>query len=99
MADPPTDNNEVEVVIQSFNFVPLGTPPRTVLGKLQMPAAGQFKSDLNLQPDYRYEVQTSSNLLVWAHLTTFLATNTTFKLVDTNPPANGERFYRIVTQP
>ena len=96
---PPTDNNEVEVIIQSFNFVPLGTPPRTVLGKLQMPAAGQFKSDLSLQPDYRYEVQTSSNLLVWAHLTTFLATNTTFKLVDTNPPANGKRFYRVVTQP
>ena len=44
--NPPTDNNEVEVIIQSFNFVPLGTPPRAVLGKLQMPAAGQFKCDL-----------------------------------------------------
>ena len=44
---PPTDNNEVEVIIQSFNFVPLGTPPRTVLGKLQMPVAGQFKCDLS----------------------------------------------------
>ncbi len=96
---PPTDNNEVEVIIRNFNFVPPGTPPSTVLGKLQMPADGQFKSDLSLQPDYRYEVQTSSNLLAWTHLTTFLATNTTLKLVDTNPPANGKRFYRIVTQP
>ena len=33
--NPPTDNNEVEVIIQSFNFVPLGTPPRAVLGKLR----------------------------------------------------------------
>ena len=96
---PPTDNNEVEVVIQSFNFVPLGTPPRVVLGKLQMPDAGQFRCDLSVQPDFRYKVQTSSNLLVWAHLTTLLATNTTLNLVDTNLPSISKRFYRVVTQP
>jgi hypothetical protein len=96
---PPTDNNEVEVIIQNFNFVPLGTPPRAIFGKLQMAAAGQFKSDLSLQPDYRYEVQTSSNLLVWAHLTTVLATNNTLGLVDTNLPVASKRFYRVVTQP
>jgi hypothetical protein len=96
--NPPTDNNEVEVIIQSFNFVPPGSPPRAGLGKLQMPAAGQFKCDLTVQPDYRYEVQTSSNLLLWAHLTTLLATNTLLSFVDTNLPAS-KRFYRVVTQP
>jgi hypothetical protein len=95
----PTDNNEVEVVIQGFNFVPLGTPPATVLTNFQMSAAGPFKCALAVQPDYRYEVQTSSNLLVWSHLTTLLATNTTLKIADTNPPSPGRRFYRVVTQP
>jgi hypothetical protein len=96
---PPTDNNEVEVIIQNFNFVPLGTPPRAGLGKLQVPAAGQFKCNLSVTPDYRYEVQTSSNLLVWAHLTTLLAANTTLNLVDSNLPSVSKRFYRVVTQP
>ena len=96
--DPPGDNNEVEVIIKSFNFVPLGSPLPAGLGKLQMPSTGQFKCDLAVQPDYRYEVQTSSNLLVWVHLTTLLATNTLLGFVDTNLPA-GKRFYRVVTQP
>ena len=96
---PPTDNNEVEVIIQSFNFVPLGTPPRAVLTNLQMSAANSFKCDLAVQPDYRYEVQTSSNLLAWSHLTTLLATNTTLKISDTNLSPVNKRFYRVVTQP
>jgi len=97
--NPPTDANEVEVIIQSFNFVPLGTPPRPVLTNLQMSAAGPFQCDLAVQPDFRYEVQTSSNLLAWSHLTTLLATNTTLKIADTNPPRVNQRFYRGVAQP
>ena len=97
--NPPTDNNEVEVIIQNFNFVPLGTPPRAVLGNPQMPASSQFKCDLTVQPDYRYEVQTSSSLLLWTHLTTLLATNVTLNFADTSSPAVSKRFYRVVTQP
>jgi hypothetical protein len=97
--NPPTDNNEVEVIIQSFNFVPLGMPPRAVFGNVQMPAASPFKCGLTVQPDYRYEVQTSSNLLLWAHLTTLFATNSALNLVDTSSPAASPRFYRVVTQP
>lgn len=96
---PPTGNNEVEVIIQSFNFVPLGTPPRAVLTNLQMSAANSFTCDLSVQPDYRYEVQTSSNLLAWSHLTTLLATSTAIKMEDTNSPGVSKRFYRVVTQP
>ena len=95
----PTDNNEVEVIIKNFNFVPLGTPPRAVLRNLSMAAAGPFKCDFSVQPDFRYEVQTSSNLVAWAHLTTFLAINPVFNFVDSNPPAIRPRFYRAVTQP
>jgi hypothetical protein len=96
--NPPTDSNEVEVIIQSFNFVPLGSPPRAVLSNVQMSAAS-FKCDLAVQPDYRYEVQTSSNLLAWSHLTTLLATNATLKIADTNSPGVSRRFYRVITQP
>ena len=96
--NPPTDTNEVEVVIKSFNFVPLGTPPPALLGNLQFPAS-QFKCDLNVQPDFRYEIQTSSNLLAWAQLTTLLATNSTLNFVDTNSPTASTRFYRAVTLP
>ena len=95
---PPTDSNEVEVVIKSFNFVPLGTPTPALMGNLQFPAS-QFKCDISVQPDFRYEVQASSNLLVWARLATSLATNIIFKFVDTNSPTVNTRFYRAVTLP
>ena len=96
---PPTDNNEVEFIVKSFNFVPLGTPPRPVLINPRMTAAGPFQCSFSVQPDYRYEVQTSSNLLLWSHLTTLLATNTTLKIADTNPPAVNRQFYRSLAQP
>ena len=95
----PTDNNEVEVIVQSFDFVPLGPPPRAVLGNFQMSAGNVFKCDLGVQPDYLYETQTSSNLLTWSHLTTQLATNTTLKIADTNSSDVAKRFYRVATQP
>jgi hypothetical protein len=97
--NPPTDSNEAEVIIQSFTFVPLGTPPPAVLNNLQKSAASPFQCDLSVRPDYRYEVQTSSNLLLWSHLTTLLATNITLNLADTNSPAVSTRLYRAVTQP
>jgi len=98
-SNPPTDNNEVEVILKNFNFVPLGTSPRAILSNPQTHVAASFECDLALQPDYRYEAQTSSNLLDWSHLTSLLATNTTLKLSDPNLPAASKRFYRVVTQP
>jgi hypothetical protein len=95
----PTDNNEVEVIIQNFNFVPPGTPPRAVLNHVQAPAAGQFQFDFSVQPDFHYEMQTSSNLVQWAHLTTLLATNIALKFAETNSPSVGTRLYRVVTLP
>ena len=95
----PTDNNEVEVVIKSFNFVPLSPPAPAVLSNLRTPAIGVFQADFTSQPDYRYVVQTSSNLLNWSPLATLLATNTMLSFAETNLPAGGGRFYRVLTQP
>ena len=97
--NPPTDNNEVEVIIKSFDFVPLGTPPPPVMSSARRSPAGVFQCNLAVQPDYWYEVQSSSNLLHWAHLTTVLATNSALTLVETNTPAVGSRYYRGVTLP
>lgn len=97
--NPPTDNNEVEVVIRSFNFVPLGPPTRAVMSNPQLPAAGPFQCDLTVQPDHRYVVQTSSNLLHWSPLTKLLATNANLTFTDPNLPAGDGLFYRAVTLP
>ena len=90
---PPSDNNEVEVVIKNFNFVPLGTSAPATFKGISL-ASGQFKSVLTVQPDYHYTVQASANLLQWTNLVTILATNTTINFADTNLPAAGSRFYR-----
>ncbi|HEY1490503.1 MAG TPA: hypothetical protein VGF90_05640, partial [Verrucomicrobiae bacterium] len=70
-----------------------------LLTNFQMSATSSFQCNFTVQPDYRYEVQISSNLVLWSHLITLLATNTTIQFADTNPPAVVERFYRAVTQP
>lgn len=97
--NPPTDNNEVEIIIKSFNFVPLGATPRAVLSNPQLPAAGPFQCDLTVQPDHRYVVQTSSNLLHWSPITNLLATHPTLTFTDSKPPPDDKRFYRAVTHP
>lgn len=96
--NPPTDNNEVEVVIKSFNFVPLGAAPAVTLGNVRMAAASAFQFDLSVQPDFRYAVQTSSNLVQWQPRSSVLATNATVGFSDTNL-ASHARFYRVVTLP
>lgn len=95
----PTDTNEAEVVVKNFNHVPPEAAPPATLGKFSLPAAGPFQCEWQVRPDYRYEVQTSSNLLHWAGLAAFLATNATVNFTDASPLAAGGRFYRVVTQP
>lgn len=95
---PPTDNNEVEVVVKSFNFVPPGAPSPPLLSNLTM-VLGTFQFDFTTQPDFRYTVQTSSNLVAWSPAATMLATNTTLRFAQTNLVTGGQRFYRVLTQP
>ncbi|HEX4348916.1 MAG TPA: glycoside hydrolase family 16 protein [Verrucomicrobiae bacterium] len=98
LGDPPTDNNEVEVVIKSFSFVPLGATPSAILSNIRVPGAGQFRCDFTVQPDFRYAMQTSSNLVQWQQQTGILATNAVFNFADTNTAAR-TRYYRVVTAP
>jgi hypothetical protein len=96
--NPPTDGNEVEVVVKSFNFVPLGTPPAATIANPRLNVAGQFQCSLGIQPDFRYTLQASSNLFQWQPLTTALATNLALGFTDSNS-ASSPRFYRVVTLP
>ncbi len=96
---PPSDNNEVEVVVKSFNFVPLGSPPPAILTNASVHPGGVFQSTLTVQPDFRYDIQASSNLTRWNDLTTALALTDKIHFAETNSPPAATRFYRAIALP
>ena len=95
----PSDFNEVEVVIKSFNFVPLSAPPSAILNNPKVQPGGIVQADLTVQPDFRYDLQTSSNLSHWDDVTTLLATSDKLTVRETNSSPLSTRFYRAVTLP
>ena len=96
---PPTDGKEVELVIKSFQFVPLGSPQPALLTNLSAHPNGPVQFTINGEPDRRYQVQASANLLDWQDLTTVLATNNLVPFQDDNLVGLNQRFYRAVTLP
>lgn len=96
---PPTDSNEVEFVIKSFEFVPLGPPQpaRLTNATFRPPDAIQF--DIQGQMDRRYQIDTSTNALDWQALGVIHATNTITPFTETNLAARNARFYRARTLP
>ena len=92
-------SNEVEVVVRSFEFVPLGAPQPALLTNLVRPINGQIQFNINGQPDWRYAVERSSNFLAWENVGTLLASNNVTGFLDTNSVAADRRFYRTVTLP
>jgi hypothetical protein len=97
--NPPVDGNEVELIIKSFQFVPLGTPASPQFLRPRLSGARVFQSDITTQPDYRYQVQTGTALGTWSNYIALLATNDTFNFSDTSPASNSARFYRTYAQP
>ena len=97
--NPPTDNHEVEVILKSFQFVPLNALQQAKLDKLRLSAASQIQFDAGVQPDFRYQLQSSSNFFNWQNLTTLLATNDVLTFQDAISSGAAARFYRVVTLP
>ena len=95
---PPTDNQEFEFVIKSFNFVPPGAPLPASLAQPRW-SNGRFACDIQSQPDRRCQVQTSTNCSSWQTLATLLASNSVVTFRDTNGPVAAPRFYRAITLP
>jgi hypothetical protein len=104
---PPAGNVPQEIVVKSFQFVPLGNPPAAVLTNMHKAGAsgGANQSDpefrLNWQPDWRYQIQSSVDLRNWQALAELTATNFSQEFIDTNSGAGNAvpRFYRAATLP
>ena len=96
---PPSDGREVELVVKSFQFVPLGSPRRAALADLSASPNGPVRFTISGEPDWRYQVQTSADLLHWQDLTTVLATQNLVSVQDNGLSGADRRFYRAVTLP
>ena len=96
---PPADGNEVELVIKSFQFVPLDPPQPALLTSLSVFPAGPAQFTISGEPDRRYQVQASTNLVNWQDLITLLATSNLVPFQDNNLAGLNQRFYRAVTLP
>jgi hypothetical protein len=96
---PPAEGNEVELVIKSFQFVPLGSPQPPLLTSLSASPNGPVKFTINGEPDRRYQVQASEDLLNWQSLATVLATDNLAPFQDDTFAGLSQRFYRVLTLP
>ena len=92
----PTDKNEVEIIIKSFQFVPLQVPPAPRLSGFKLDPA---RFAIDSQPDRRYQFEASSNLLDWANLGRVLATNVVISFADSITAAPDRCFYRAAALP
>jgi len=95
-AAAPTDQKEVEVIIKSFQFVPLQSPRAPRLTGF-MPNPARFRIDC--QPDRRYLFEASNNLLEWEDLGIILATNVVLDFADWTHTGLGQDFYRATALP
>jgi hypothetical protein len=95
----PRDNQEREIIIKSFQFVPLGAPRPALLRNFNRLPGGHTQFQINTEPDRRYQVEAGANLLDWDILTTFLATNAIMDVSDSTSAALDHRFFRALTLP
>jgi hypothetical protein len=94
----PGDSNEVEVIIRSFEFVPLGLPRPAQFDEIHLPAPGQVDLRFRAEPDRRYVLEVCEDLVTWRTQARLLATNSVLRFADTHPPA-GTGYYRVLTLP
>lgn len=97
--NPPVGNTEVEFVIKSFQFVPLGPAQPAFLTHPNLAPDGQFHLTINGQIDRHYQVEVSTNLLNWVADGTVLSTSNVIDYAETNGAALDLRFFRAVTLP
>jgi len=96
---PPAGGQEVEMVVRSFEFDPLGPALPAVITNVMRLPDGRVSFSIQTQPDRRYQVQTSTNLVQWNSLARFLATNTVVEFLDPEAGEFGQRYYRVLTSP
>ena len=95
--NPPTNGQEVEVIIKSFQFVPPGTgSPAKLIRPRQTSQGAAF--DLLTEPDRRYAIQNSEDLVNWQDRLLLLATNLYAPVLLPDPPPEPS-YFRAVTLP
>ena len=87
------------MVVRSFEFDPLGPALPAVITNVMRLPDGRVSFSIQTQPDRRYQVQTSTNLVQWNSLARFLATNTVVEFLDPEAGEFGQRYYRVLTSP
>ena len=87
----------MEVIISSFQFVPLGTPQPAALKVPPHSSLSPFRFDLYGEFDRWYEVQTSTDLFSWQSLATLPATNPVVGFSDNSSDGLNQRSCRTIT--
>jgi hypothetical protein len=95
----PTNNREVEVILKSFKFVPLGAPQPVSLTNFSRAPGGQAHFSFQAQPDRRYQVQASADFFIWQNLASVLATNPVVEFFDNSSQNTDRRAFRTITLP
>jgi hypothetical protein len=72
-------------------------PSSILLGQEMWQANGTFSFSFATIPGRTYEVLTSTNLTDWSRLEQFVATNSTFSVVDQSQTSTRNRFYRVAS--
>jgi hypothetical protein len=96
--DPPTSGQDVEFIVKSFQFVPLGAPRAAELLQPRF-SNGFFSFDLLAQVDRRYEVQVSTNRLAWQTVGAILATNSLMHVTTASGTGSEAFLCRVLTVP
>jgi hypothetical protein len=105
---PPSNNQEVEVVISKFEFVPLGTPQPARINQFFFQPSSNAQLSVQGLADWHYQMFSSSNLSDWLGIGEVLATNSSisysglpacFQFTDPQPTSSDPRFYRVLTEP
>ena len=94
----PTQGQEVEVIIKSFQFVPPGPPAGASLLNPFRLRDGSAGFDLLGEPDRQYQVEASTNLEVWGPLGNVLGGAGAARFITTNLP-EAPLFFRALTMP
>ncbi len=96
---PPAGNLEVEVIIKDFQFVPLDLPQPALITDITRLSNGLAQFSIQSQPDRRYQIQVTTNLIDWQDAGAVLATNVLSVFSETNSSDRGGRFFRTITIP
>jgi hypothetical protein len=72
-----------------------GAPPSTLIPVGPLPN-GWFQFNMQVNPGWNYQLQTSTNLIDWTTLIWFTPTSDIWPYTDTAAPYYPQRFYRLV---